>query len=168
MSEENNNLEQPVVEPAVVEMPAEPIMSEPVAEAVVIPEPVVETKVEEVAVDLGITASVSEEVSPKPENVITAPSYVATEPRQPRLGVVNNGAIGSVSNATEPAGKRNLPSKGLGSETVYLWSDRNLHIGGYGRLQTGLNEVKKKHEDRWLSVSGVRKATSEEIAKSGN
>jgi hypothetical protein len=163
MSEEINNQEQPVIESAPV-MSAAPVLSEPVVEAVVIPEPVVETKVEEVAADLNITASVSEEVSPASENVITAPSYVRSEPRQPRLGVVGNGAIGSVS---EPANTPKVSAKGLGSEMVHLWSDRNLRVAGYGRLQTGLNLVKKKHEDRWLAISGVRKATQEEIANSG-
>lgn len=50
------------------------------------------------------------------------------------------------------------------SNKIALWSNRNKHLVGAGKLETGYNIVNKEVSELWLKVNGVRVATPEEVA----
>lgn len=132
---------------------AENIVQEAITEAV-------EEKIEELLVPETDDQKV-EELSEPEEVVMSKDPEVVLEP-MPFLGTTTNGAIGSMS-----ADKKSSPKKKIvrNVENSYVISERSLFINGVGRLWKGFNVIPKKYEEKWLSLSGVRKATKEEIDK---
>jgi hypothetical protein len=128
-------------------------MSEDVAEDII--EEVKEEAVEE-------TPDFVTESEDSIENLVSfAEPEVVIEP-VPFLGSGVNGTISSMSASKKPSSKKKISKV---DEKAYLISERGLFINGVGRLWKGFNVVPKKYEDKWLSLSGVRKATKEEIDK---
>ena len=52
----------------------------------------------------------------------------------------------------------------VSTEKVALFSKRNIHWAGVGKLFTGYNIVTKEEAEKWLTNSSVRVADPEEIA----
>lgn len=147
MSEELKNEEAPAVIAEEVAAPA--------AEPVIVEEPKVEAP------------EVSEKVEEaKPEAVITTPRPVSkSEDSVQALGSVPGGAIGATTAprpAPKPVKKAAEPKK---TETVAIYSSRNVTWNGVGKVYRGYNIVDKAAADKWLSRDHVRIATPEEVAK---
>lgn len=96
------------------------------------------------------------------ESLIASPEPEVAIAPAPFLGTTDNGAIGSMSANKKTATKKKVARN---DNKAYLMSERALFINGVGRLWKGFNVVPKKYEDKWLSHSGVRMATTEEIDK---
>jgi hypothetical protein len=137
----------------------EPVIEEELAQAP-------ETKVEEVAEELGITASISEDVKPAVEenNVIDSVQKVVPAARK-SSGIVNlkSGAFGSAS--AEKAEKKPAKKQEPKEETVAIHSTRNVTWNEVGKVYTGYNIVKKSAAEKWLTRGHIRLATPEEVAK---
>lgn len=127
-----------------------------VAAATVAPEVTVEEKIEAPAEK--ITETVVEDVKAAP----AAPAVEETEGKG--LGPVAGGAIGStvVKGKKKPDAEKPEAAK---SETVALFSKKSYHWAeNGGALKSGYTIVDKAKADKWLTLSGVRIATPEEIA----
>lgn len=123
-------------------------------------EPVVETAAEPTVENIELPKPV--EVTPEP-TAITLPEE---EAEGPGLAPVAGGAIGSTNvkakKKTEPVAKTTAAKTDL----VALFSKSNLHwVENGGALKKGYNIVEKARADKWLTLSGVRLATPEEVAK---
>lgn len=161
MSDElNNELISDSVADA-VESIADDIVMEAIAEAV-------EEKVEELSAPEPVVEPVVEEapvvVEPVKEDVITGSSMPASE-NVNMVGLVGNGAIGSVT-APRPkksGAKKSAPEKK--AETVAVYSTRNVTWNGVGKVYRGYNIVEKTAADKWLTRDHIRLATPEEVAK---
>jgi hypothetical protein len=148
MSEDIKNED---VVPASIEA-GEPIVAPEVAEkaAEVIAEIVAEAKVEE---------------APKPaEDVITGPKGSGTGEAQ-ALGSVADGVIGTGKVAKKAAAPK-APVKPLAVEdTVAIYSTRNMHWEGVGKISKGFNIVSKEAAEKWLTKGNIRLADPKEVAK---
>lgn len=69
------------------------------------------------------------------------------------------GSAGAEKTAEKPAAKA-----GTKKATVALYSDRNVHWTGVGKLEKGYNIVPKDQAAQWLTRNHVREATPEEVA----
>lgn len=118
-------------------------------------EPVVEPVVEKIETPKPV------EVKPEPTAIV-----LPEEPAEgPGLAPVAGGAIGST---TVKAKKKteSAPAAPAKQETVALFSKSNYHwVENGGSLKKGYNIVDKARADKWLTLSGVRVATPEEVAK---
>lgn len=127
------------------------VLDQPVVEESAPEAPVEEPKVEE--------APVVEEAVVEATPVVE----IAEEPAVEKQGIgIVNGAIGVAKTTSKPAKKTSAKKA---PEVAYVWSDRSLYWNGVGNLSKGFNVISKSVEDKWLSKSGVRKATQEEINK---
>lgn len=123
-----------------------------------------ETKVEEVAQELGITASVAEAKTTVEENNVIGSTQNTTK-EEPKSSVVNlsNGAIGSGS-ADRPA--KQVKQKAAPKEdTVAIHSTRNVTWNEVGKVYRGYNIVSKSAAEKWLTRDHIRSATPEEVAR---
>jgi hypothetical protein len=123
-----------------------------------------ETKVEEVAVENNIEASVSE-VLESTDAITTADLSRSSSDQVQTLGSVVNGVIG----VTHVQRQENNPvinvSNSEKPETVAVYSTRNVSLPGVGKVSRGYNLVPKKDSEHWLRRSHIRLATPEELAK---
>lgn len=154
-------------------------VSEPVADAI---EEIAENIVEDAAVE-AVEEKVEETVTLEPEvvaepvveepqvlapvsndGVITTPTGSGSE-NVNMVGLVGNGAIGSVSapRPKRPTAKKSAPEKK--AETVAIFSTRNVTWNGVGKVYRGYNIVEKDAADKWLTRDHIRLATPEEVAK---
>ncbi len=138
-------------------VPASVVAEEPIIA------PEVAAKAEEIVAEIKAEAKIEE--APKPaEDVITtnaAPS--ATE--KPALGSVADGVIGtSTAKAVKkaPAPKKAEEKR---DDVVAVYSPKNIHWDGVGRLSKGFNVVSKDAAAKWLTRQGVRAADPKEVAK---
>jgi hypothetical protein len=156
MSEDINTNNEPVVENEKAEDTSEEL-EETAPEAS-------ETKVEEVAEELGIAATVAEDTTTVEENNVIGSVQKVTK-EEPKSSIVNlkSGAIGSGS-ADRPAKKSNQKAESK-AETVAIHSTRNVTWNEVGKVYRGYNIVSKTASDRWLTRDHVRLATPEEVAR---
>ena len=95
--------------------------------------------------------------------VITAPNKAGKGGKKKSSlgGTANNKVIGSAGAETpaKPAAKA-----GQKKATVALYSDRNVHWSGVGKLEKGYNIVTKEQAAKWLTRNHVREASPEEVA----
>lgn len=157
---------EPVIAPEVAEA-YEAAVAETKEEAAPVEtaEPVVETKVEEVAADLGITASAPVLADETTNNVVASPTASKkVGGKKPALGSVADGVIGS----TKVEKKESAPAVAEEDEKVAIFSPKNISWVGVGKLRSGYNIVSKKYADAWLTRKGIRLATPEEVAKEYN
>ena len=161
MSEENIlpvdlEVEEPEVAP-VAEVEEAPVVTE---EA-----PVIETKVEEVAADLGIVASAPIAADETTDNIVSSPkASKKSAPKKPALAPVADGVLGS-SAVPDKVVKTAVEEE---VEKVAIYSPKNLSWVGVGKLRSGYNIVSAKFAEAWLTRKGVRLATPEEVAKEYN
>jgi hypothetical protein len=124
-----------------------------------------ETKVEELAEELGITASIYEDSKTvaQENNVIDSTEKITEYESKPGIVSLKSGAFGSAS-ADKPEPK---PSKKAApkEETVAIHSTRNVTWSEVGKIYRGYNIVKKSAAEKWLTRDHVRPATPEEVAK---
>lgn len=140
---------------------AEDIVMDAIADAV-------EEKIEELSAPEPVVEPVVEDtpvfVEPVKEDVITGSSMPASD-NVNMVGLVGNGAIGSVS-APRPkksTAKKSAPAKK--ADTVAVFSTRNVTWNGVGKVYRGYNIVEKAAADKWLTRDHIRLATPEEVAK---
>jgi hypothetical protein len=164
---------------------SEEIKNEDVAstESAVESTPVVEDKVEEVAVEA--TPDIAEEVKVEEatvEAVVEAPVEAEKEqeiitnavkssknvnPGKPGLAPVGDGAIGSTFVAPKPVAKK--PAlKQEAEETVALQSTKNVVWQGVGKVTRGVNVVSKAEAEQWLTRNHITLLTPEQVAKEFN
>lgn len=121
----------------------------------------IKTKTEMIGVILKTKSSISQS-EPAP-NVIGSDKIV-TEKRVPlsNTSVLNNNTIGSVS--AEKSFKKIIVEQDKKENKYAIFSNKNISWIGIGRISKGYNIVTKEEAEKWLTRSGVREATPEEIA----
>jgi hypothetical protein len=132
-------LEAPAVEETLPEAVEEAVAEEPTP-AVVVEEPVAQ----EVVADPAVI------VAPEPVEAAPAITSVAD-------GVIGTGKV---------AKKKAAPAKAAPvapADKVAIFSTRNIHWQGLGKIVKGYNIVSKSDAEKWVTVSGVKLATPEEI-----
>jgi hypothetical protein len=124
-----------------------------------------QTKVEQVAQENNIEASISapEPASSgeysAPEVTSIASDDLAKSSQEPQaLGSVANGAIGVSSSSSEKPSKQPYTK-------VCVYSQKNIHVPGLGKLLRGYQMVEKSTADQWLEKPYARLATPEEVAR---
>jgi hypothetical protein len=135
---------------AVVEAPTEDVEVAPVAE---------ESPVEEVA---EVAPVVEEAPAPEPEVIL------AEEPAEElqALTPVENGVIGTGTVKRKAPAKKAEPQVVEESNTIAVYSEKNLHWPGVGSLLRGYSILPASVADKWVSRNrNVRLATPEEIAQ---
>jgi hypothetical protein len=121
------------------------------------------THSEEVAEELGIEASVTEDKEDYGV-IITGPSYSASEEVQ-SMGVVSDGVIGATKKPRAKKATSKAEPISTEEEKVAIHSDKNYYWAPVGKIYKGYNIVKKSKADKWITKAGVRLATPEEVAK---
>jgi hypothetical protein len=154
---EENNFNNVNNEVSVESAPEAPV------ESVVTEEPVVETKVEEVAAANNIEASVSE-VSESPDAITTNDLGRSASDTVQAVGSIVNGVIG-VAETPRPVKSAAPASKKKSNKTIAVFSTKNVSWGGVGKVYRGYNIVTQEQADKWLTRDHVRIATPEEVAK---
>lgn len=97
------------------------------------------------------------------QTVISAPS----RPRAPRASNIHSKETGEISsNSADAALKKKVApvAKEKEVEKIALWSSKNIRWTNVGELSKGYNIVTKEAAEKWLTKSGIREATPEEIA----
>lgn len=148
---------------------SEDIKNEDVVPAsIVADEPIVAPEVAEKAAEIAeeIKADAKIEEAPKPaEDVITGPKGSVTSEAQV-LGSVEDGVIGTAKAAPKkPAAPKAAKAEVKRDDVVALYSPKNIHWDGLGRLSKGYNVVSKDAAEKWLTRESVRLADPKEIAK---
>lgn len=98
------------------------------------------------------------------QKVISAPKKAPAKTRS-NVHTKDGGAIGSHAADNALAKKEiEVDSKEKDKSKVAIWSEKNIRWGELGHISKGYNIVTKEAADKWLSRSGIRKATPEEVA----
>ena len=156
---EENNLNNENNEASVENIVAEQAPIEaPVAE-----EPVVETRVEEVAAENNIEASVSE-VSESSDAITTNDLNRSASDTVQAVGSIVNGVIGVAETPRPTRGAAPAAPK-KSNKTVAIHSTKNVSWNGVGKVYRGYNIVTPEQSEKWLTRNHVRLATPEEVAK---
>jgi hypothetical protein len=95
--------------------------------------------------------------------VVQAPSYQAPEEVQ-ALGSVAEGVIGATKTPRSSEKKKVAKAKEK-TETVAIYSTKNVSWSEVGKVSRGYNIVEKDAAEKWLTRSHIRTATPEEVAK---
>lgn len=147
---------------------SEDIKNEDVVPASIVAEepiiaPEVAEKAEELVADIKEEAKIEE--APKPaEDVITGPLGSGKAEAQ-AIGSVGDGVIGTAKAAPKkPAAPKQATTKS-NDDIVAIYSPRNLHWEGVGKISKGFNVVSKDAAEKWLTKSGIRVADPKEVAK---
>jgi hypothetical protein len=77
---------------------------------------------------------------------------------------IEGGAIGTGRVAIEKKINKDLVTKKV-AEKVALFSNKNVYWPGLGKILKGYNIVKKDLSAQWLTLSYIREATPEEVAR---
>lgn len=124
------------------------------------------TTTEELAVDLGIEATIEEvKETAQAEGVISAPEPVESVKKVPAIAPVADGVMGSASASVTKANKKPKAVEGKEVEKVAVYSSKNVTWNGVGKVYVGFNIVTKDQADKWLTRNHTRLATPEEVAK---
>jgi hypothetical protein len=151
------------------EMPAEDFIAPevtveaPWAEEPVVEAPMPETKVEEVAAENNIEASIVEAV--ETNDAITTSDFGKSASEEIQgIGSVSNGVIG-VTKAPRTY-KKSAPAPAKKQEkTVAVYSTKNVSWSGVGKVQRGYNIVTPEQAEQWATRDHIRIATPEEVAR---
>ncbi len=158
MSEEIKNEVVPEAVSDVVENIAKDIVEDAIAEAVA-------EKAAEIAAEILDEAKPEEAPEETKETTaISTADLARSSAEKQALGSVAEGVIGVSTTAPAPKKKAVAP-KAKKSETVAIYSTRNVTWNGVGKVYIGYNIVDKAAADKWLSRSHTRLATPEEVAK---
>lgn len=132
-------------------------------EAPIMAEPVIETRVEEVAAENNIQASVFE--APESTDAITTNdlSRSASDTVQ-AVGSIVNGVIG-VTQTPRPVKEAQPVVAKDSDKTVAIYSTKNVSWTGVGKVYRGYNIVTPEKSEKWLTRNHIRLATPEEVAK---
>jgi hypothetical protein len=125
-----------------------------VSEEVVAPEVVAEAPVEDV-IEAPVEAPVVEE-SPIIEEPAAEPAMVQA------LAPVANGVMGVTS---VPKSTKKPATKKAKTDTVAVYSTRNVSWTGVGKVYRGINIVSKEESEKWITRDHCRIASPEEVAK---
>lgn len=146
-----------------VDTPVVEAVSEPTEEKVLATEKVAQENPE-------VVQSASVQEAPKAEdtekNVISgpkkqkAPRASNTTTKQDNT-IASNAADYALFGAPKPSAK---VKKEKDDTKVALWSDKNLRWSDVGEVVKGYNIVTEEAAAQWLTKSGIRKATPEEVA----
>lgn len=159
MEENNFNNEAPVENVAPEISVEAPMVEESVVEA-----PMPETKVEEVAAENNIEASVSE-ATESTDAITTSDFSRSSSDTVQAVGSIANGVIG-VAEAPRPVRSEPKPSTSKPKqETVALYSTKNVVWNKVGKIKKGVNIVPKDKADQWLTRDHVRLMDPSEVAK---
>ncbi len=159
MEENNFNNEAPVENIVAPEAPVEePAVAEPVVEA-----PMPETKVEEVAAENNIEASVSE-ATESTDAITTADLSRSSSDTVQSVGSIVNGVIGVAQTPRQVKNEKSVAPK-KSSKTVAVHSTKNVSLPGVGKVYRGYNIVTPEQAEKWLERNHIRLATPEEVAK---
>lgn len=134
------------------------LAEEPIVEA-----PMPETKVEEVAAENNIEASVSE-AAESTDAITTSDFSRSSSDTVQAVGSIANGVIG-VAETPRPVKKAPVASAKKAEKTVAVHSTKNVSWSGVGKVYRGYNIVTQEQADKWLTRSHIRLATPEEVAK---
>ncbi len=121
------------------------------------------TNVEAVAQENNVEASVSE-VPESSDAITTADLSASSSDTVQAVGSIDNGVIG-VTETPRPAKKAADASPKKSNKTVAIYSTKNVSWGGVGKVYRGYNIVTPEQSEKWLTLSHVRLATPEEVAK---
>lgn len=163
----NNNVSASLVEGESV-IPSDKVTAEFSVEAMLAEEPVVEapmpeTKVEEVAAENNIEASVSE-VKESTDAITTSNFSRSSSDTVQAVGSIVNGVIG-VAETPRPVKKTAVASVKKSDKTVAVHSTKNVSWSGVGKVYRGYNIVTPEQSEKWLTRNHIRLATPEEVAK---
>lgn len=122
------------------------------------------TKTKVLAIILGAESSdisVAEQAS---DSVITAPEPKSA-PRVSNTKANDDGVI-TVRSADKnyPPVKADKKTPEVSSDKVAVYSAKNLHWQGVGKLTPGYNILTKEAADKWLTNKHVREASAQEVA----
>jgi hypothetical protein len=123
------------------------------------------TKVEDLAEELGIEATISVEEESQDNNVISSDLPDEKVKKVSAIGEVN-GAIGSTTAERKKAPKKS--SKKVAEpadEKVAVFSTKNVTWPEVGKVYRGYNIVSKDAAEKWATRSHIRIATPEEFAE---
>lgn len=115
---------------------------------------------------LGVLTGVTTEISLAEEpakNVITGPNKVNPSGK-PSTGVHNNEDGIFMSAAADRPVKKTTEIPKVEVEKIAIYSPKNIRWQGVGQVSVGYNVVTKEAAAKWLTRSGVREATPEEVA----
>ena len=119
------------------------------------------TKILSVMLDIESNISIEE---PKDQTVITAPEPV----KAPRISNTksNDDGVITVRSADKnyPPVKADKMVEEFNNNEVALYSAKNLHWQGIGKLKPGYNILTREIAEKWLTNKHVREATPEEVA----
>lgn len=104
----------------------------------------------------------AEEPEADTQEVITAAVTGVVAEEAPALAPVGDGVIGS---STTKKTAKTAPKKAESpkTETVAVYSERNLSWQGVGKISKGYNFVSKELAAKWLTLDPVREAKPEEV-----
>ena len=117
-----------------------------------------------------ITTSVFEEakevVNDDGQEVITGPKKEKAESAPASNTKANDeGVIGSRSaERLTPKKETKKESKSKKDDKILIWSPKSIRWQGVGTLSPGYNVVTKEAAEKWLTRSGIREASAEEVA----
>ena len=121
------------------------------------------TKTKILATIMDIEAGISE-AQEYSETVIQAPSKTRLAPRSNAHS--NDDGVITVHSAEKnyPPVKAEKKDPEVEFGQVAVYSAKNLHWQGVGKLQPGYNILSKEVAEKWLTNKHVREATAEEVA----
>ncbi len=99
-----------------------------------------------------------------PSGVIGAPEPIANPNPVSNLGAVSEQDGIVISGAAQERPQEPVVEVDPMTNKVALLSTRNLHWDAVGTLKIGYNIVTKGASEKWLTKSGIRIATPEEVA----
>lgn len=127
--------------------------------------PVVAEAVEAIAEEPKVEEVKADEPAEEPTAITTSNFARSSEDTKQALGSVADGVIGVAKAPVAPAKPKKATAKPKKTDTVAIYSTRNVTWNGVGKVYIGYNIVDKDAADKWLSRSHTRLATPEEVAK---
>jgi len=122
----------------------------------------VRTKAEIIGKIVGFQAKVNADEE-RPANIIESKS-IRTEPRVPVSSTTTNNNNVVSSRSAENSFQKIIKEEKTNIKTA-LYSNKNIHWVGLGHISKGYNIVTKEEAEKWLTRTGIREATPEEVAK---
>jgi hypothetical protein len=122
----------------------------------------VRTKAEIIGKIVGFQAKVNADEE-RPANIIESKS-IRTEPRVPVSSTTTNNNNVVSSRSAENSFQKIIKEEKTNIKTA-LYSNKNIHWVGLGHISKGYNIVTKEAAEKWLTRTGIREATPEEVAK---
>lgn len=122
----------------------------------------IRTKAEMIAKISGFNATVSTGYE-KGDNVIESRS-IQLEQRKPMPSTINSEDNVISSRAAERSFQKIERNESKVDNKVALYSTKNIHWIGIGHISKGYNIVTKEDAEKWLTRTGIRKASPQEVA----